>query len=281
VQLLLERDAETSSDAEEVAAMISSAKNIILSTASIIADIISGNWSGVAQQISIEALLDEFVDYVKNDLLDDVLEAVKDKLRAYLSDPSKAEELLSLVKGDMLGWVKDGEDSDEGSVRDEIRQVVYTDLTYRNFTKPVIRELEESLSGAARLASLSISDLDLYAASWSMNRDFASMRSEVMGPLQDWSFEVLGEHERIDNWETILEIFEETVPLIVELLRLMEYKNPVLGDIAEELSKLSYVLDAVGLLTLAYEVSLKADQLTTMAGKLDRVNDYLFLEAGY
>ena len=134
---------------------------------------------------------------------------------------------------------------------------------------------------AARLASLSISDLDLYAASWSMNRDFASMRSEVRGPLQDWSFEVLGEHERIDNWETILEIFEETVPLIVELLRLMEYKNPVLGDIAEELAKLSYVLDAVGLLTRAYEVSLKADQLTTMAGKLDRVNDYLFLEAGY
>jgi len=267
--------------AEEVAAMISSAKNVILSTASIIADIISGNWSGVAQQISIEALLDEFVDYVKNDLLDDVLEAVKDKLRAYLSDPSKAEELLSLIKGDMVGWVRGGEDSDEGSVRDEIRQVVYTDLTYRNFTKPVIRELEESLSGAARLASLSISDLDLYAASWSMNRDFASMRSEVMGPLQDWSFEVLGEHERIDNWETILEIFEETVPLIVELLRLMEYKNPVLGDIAEELSKLSYVLDAVGLLTLAYEVSLKADQLTTMAGKLDRVNDYLFPEAGY
>jgi len=114
-----------------------------------------------------------------------------------------------------------------------------------------------------------------------MNRDFASMRSKVMGPLQDWSFEVLGEHERIDNWETILEIFEETVPLIVELLRLMEHKNPVLGDIAEELSKLSYVLDAVGLLTLAYEVSLKADQLTTMAGKLDRVNDYLFPEAGY
>ena len=267
--------------AEEVADMISSAKNIILSTASIIADIISGNWSGVAQQISIEALLDEFVSYVKNDLLDDVLEAVKNKLRAYLSDPSKAEELLSLVKGDMVGWVEGGEDSDEGSVRDEIRQVVYTDLTYRNFTKPVIRELEESLAGAARLASLPISDLDLYAASWSMNRDFANMRTEVMDPLQDWSFMVLGEHKRIDNWETILEIFEETVPLIVELLRLMEYKNPVLGDIAEELSKLSYVLDAVGLLTLAYEISLKADQLTTMAGKLDRVNDYLFPEGGY
>lgn len=162
-----------------------------------------------------------------------------------------------------------------------LRQVVYTDLTYRNFTKPVIRELEESLAGAARLASLPISDLDLYAACWSMNRDFANMRTEVMDPLQDWSFMVLGEHKRIDNWETILEIFEETVPLIVELLRLMEYKNPVLGDIAEELSKLSYVLDAVGLLTLACEISLKADQLTTMAGKLDRVNDYLFPEDGY
>jgi hypothetical protein len=162
-----------------------------------------------------------------------------------------------------------------------LRQVVYHDLTYSNFTKPVIRELEESLAGAARLASLPISDLDLYAASWSMNRDFANMRTEVMDPLQDWSFMVLGEHKRIDNWETILEIFEETVPLIVELLRLMEYKNPVLGDIAEELSKLSYVLDAVGLLTLAYEISLKADQLTTMAGKLDRVNDHLFPEDGY
>ena len=58
----------------EVAAMISSAKNITF--ASIIAGIISGV-TGAAwhNDIQSKALLDEFIDYVKNDLLDDVLEA--------------------------------------------------------------------------------------------------------------------------------------------------------------------------------------------------------------
>lgn len=260
--------------AREIADKISSLKSEILSAVSLAIDIITGNWSGVSQQISVQALIDKFVAYVKNDLLDDILEAARNKLREYLSDPEKLTKLISLAKGDIKGWIM-GEDS-EADYRASIKDLVVNDLNNRYFLSPLTEELEEALS-LAKAISVDVGEPSvLDESSRVMENDFSAMRSQIMGPLQEWSFRVLGDHERIDNWESTLEIFEETVPLLVELLRLLEYKNPTFGEVADQLAKLSNVMDAVGLITLAYEVGLKADQLTTMSNKLRQINPILF-----
>ena len=94
-----------------------------------------------------------------------------------------------------------------------------------------------------------------------IRKSFEEMRKAWMGNLYDVSYAALTDKKSIDNWQSALLVFRETIPFVIDFLRLFEVRYPELREIKEALSTLYQALDAIGTLTKTYEVALKVDYL--------------------
>lgn len=75
----------------------------------------------------------------------------------------------------------------------------------------------------------------------------------------------------MDNWADALQVFKDTIPLIVEFLELFEVRYPELSDVKKALETLADALNTINAMTRTYEMALKIDHLTTLTERAQKI----------
>uniref|UniRef100_A0A832I4N9 VWA domain-containing protein n=1 Tax=Pseudothermotoga hypogea TaxID=57487 RepID=A0A832I4N9_9THEM len=243
--------------AREVIGKLESAKNLILNVTNMFIDVVTTNWSGIAANVTIEQLIDRLVRYVRDELVDDIMNTVYNKLLEVVAQP---ERILSFFKSNVKTWVK--QMLSPSQIGEVVESFVLNDLIYPQFTSHLEEELHELLNTSKTFVQENYEEYwDFYKRSELMRKSFEEMRKSLMGNLFDVSYKALTDKESIDNWQSVLLVFQETIPFVIDLLRLFEVRYPEFREIKEALSTLYQALDAIGTLTKTYEVALKVDYL--------------------
>ena len=243
--------------AREVIGKLESAKNMILNVTNMFIDVVTTNWSGIAANVTIEQLIDRLVKYVRDELVDDIMNTVYNKLLEVVAQP---ERILSFFKSNVKTWVK--QMLSPSQISQIVESFVLNDLIYPQFTSHLEEELHELLNTSKTFVQENYEKYwDFYERSELMRKSFEEMRKSLMGNLFDVSYKALTDKESIDNWQSVLLVFQETIPFVIDLLKLFEVRYPEFREIKEALSTLYQALDAIGTLTKTYEVALKVDYL--------------------
>lgn len=261
---IVQKISEMIRKAEEIADELVSSYHIITKIVNTFIDIITGNWSGAAASLSIEEVINRFVDYVRNDLLDDIMDTVESKIVEVVRDP---DSVLSFI--DSLVERSAGKDFSPDQIEDVTKKFVSQELVYKRFSNTLEDQMIELLETSRGFVE---ENKEKY---WNaeertalIEQSFEEMRYELMTDLFEVSYEKLSQQERIDSWGSVLEVFETTIPLIVEFIELFEVRYPELKPVKESLKMLIDALDAIETLTTTYEMSLKVDHLTTLNERL-------------
>lgn len=258
--------------AREVIETLHSAKHIFMTVMNTLLDVISANWSGIAARISIDQLIDRLVNYVKDELIDDIMETVQNKLLEVLNNPEKIVDYFSNF---VREWVR--EQLEPTQVMNLAMEFVAGSLVKPRFTSILESQLESLLVKSMNMADERLEKLlGYYERSMKIKEDFEQMRKDLMGDLFDVSRTALTDKPNVDDWESALAVFRETIPLIVEFIRLVEARYPELSKVREALQSLYKVLDTIGTLTKTYEMALKVNHLDALRFRLERVMDYTF-----
>lgn len=266
---IVQKISEMIRKAEEIADELVSSYHIITKIVNTFIDIITGNWSGAAVNLSIEEVINRFVDYVfvdyvRNDLLDDIIDTVESKIVEVVRDPNSVLGFIdSLVERSV------GKDFSSDQIEDVTKRFVSQELVYKRFSNTLEDQMIELLETSRGFVE---KNRERY---WNaeertalIERSFEEMRYELMTDLFEISYEKLSQQERIDSWGSVLEVFETTIPLIVEFIELFEVRYPELKPVKESFETLIDALDAIETLTTTYEMSLKVDHLTTLKERL-------------
>lgn len=259
-------------EAVHTARLLSSVLNTISDIVNTLIDIITGNWIGVAAKVTIEQLIERFVNYVANSLVDDIVQTVEVKLVEVIENP---EKVLNYFEGYVKNWVKQNIGPEQ--ISENVENFVKRALVYEEFTSFFEREFERLLTLSNDFVSKNQGKhWNVYERSNAMKNDFYEMRSELMSPLFNISYKALKDQDTIDDWKSALVIFEETVPLIIEFLRLFEVRYPELREVRIALEKLSSIFDSIGTLTKTYEIALKVNHLSALRSRVETVIDRLY-----
>lgn len=257
VEQVVQRATEMVRKAREVIQRLESTKHRILEAVSTIIDIVTANWSGIAAKVTIEELIDRLVEYVRDELVDDIMNAVYAKLMETIENP---EKLLDFFKERVRTWVE--QQLSPAHISEVARGFVRNELIYSQFTSHLEKELQKLLSvSQAFVIENNGKYWNCRERSSLMKKSFEEMRKNMMGDLYAISHKALTDQRPIDDWESVLLVFRETIPLVIELLRILQYRYPEFGDIIEALETLYDVLDAIGVMTKTYELALKVDYL--------------------
>ncbi|KAF2957236.1 hypothetical protein AS159_09405 [Thermotoga sp. Ku-13t] len=258
--------------AREVVGALHSAKHIFMTVMNTLIDIISVNWSGIAARASIEQLIDRLVNYVKDELIDDIMKTVESKLLEVLNNP---EGIVDYFSNFVREWVR--EQLEPAQVMNLAMEFVGDSLVSPRFTSILESQLKSLLAKSSNKADEWAGKYwNYYEKSMKMKEDFERMRKDLMDDLFDVSRTALTDKPNIDDWEGALTVFRETIPLIVEFIRLVEARYPELSEVRRALESLYKVLDTIGTLTKTYEMALKVNHLDTLRVRLERVMDYTF-----
>ncbi|MDI6863538.1 MAG: VWA domain-containing protein, partial [Pseudothermotoga sp.] len=243
--------------AREVIGKLESARYFILQVVNVLIDVVTGNWSGIAANVTIEQLIDRLVKYVRDELVDDIMNTVCNKLLEVVAQP---ERILSFFKSNVKTWVK--QMLSPSQISQVVESFVLNDLIYPQFTSHLEEELHELLNTSKTFVQENYEKYwDFYKRSDLIRKSFEEMRKAWMGNLYKISYRALTDKKSIDNWQSVLLVFRETIPFVIDLLKLLEVRYPELREIKEALSTLYQALDAIGTLTKTYEVALKVDYL--------------------
>lgn len=252
--------------------LLSSVVNTISDIVNTLIDIIMGNWSGVTAKVTIEQLIERFVNYVANNLVDDIIQAVEMKLVEVIENP---EKVLNYFENYVKSWIKQNISPDQ--ISKNVENFVKRALVYEEFTNFFEREFEKLLTLSNDFVSKNQGrSWNIYERSNAMKNDFYEMRSKLMSPLFNISYKALKDQDTIDNWKSTLLIFEETVPLIIEFLQLFEVRYPELREARVALEKLSSIFDSIGTLTKTYEMALKVNHLNVLRSRIETIIDRLY-----
>ncbi|WP_448516767.1 vWA domain-containing protein [Pseudothermotoga sp.] len=243
--------------AREVIGKLESARHFILEVLNVFIDIVTGNWSGIAANVTMEQLIDRLVKYVRDELVDDIMNTVYNKLLEVVAQP---ETILAFFKSDVKTWVE--QMLGPNQIGKVVESFVINDLMYPQFTSHLEEELHELLNTSKTFVQENYEKYwDFYNRSDLIRKSFEEMRKAWMDNLYDVSYRALTDKKSIDNWQSVLLVFRETIPFVIDFLRLFEVRYPELREIKEALSTLYQALDAIGTLTKTYEVALKVDYL--------------------
>lgn len=258
--------------AEEIVEKLESAKQIIMTIVNTFIDIITGNWSGAASNLTIQELVDRLVNYVKNDLLDDIMETVEQKLAEVIRDP---EKIIDYFQSYVKDWVKQKLSPDQ--IRDNVYNFVEEELVYEKFTSHMEQQIEKVLFETQKLVEENIGKhWDIDERSSLIRESFYQMRNDLMSDLFDVSYKALSEKDSIDDWESCLSTLRELIPLIVEFIELFEIRYPELSSIKAGLETLYEALDTIGTLTKTYELALKVDYLNPLSERIQQISEMVF-----
>ncbi|MEJ5229369.1 MAG: vWA domain-containing protein [Pseudothermotoga sp.] len=258
-------------EARKIIEKLESAKHILLKAANLFVDIITGNWSGVAANLTIEALVDKVVNYVRDQLVDDILQAVREKLLSVLTNP---ETVLSYFHSNIENYVRQQLSAEQ--IAANVSDFVKSKLVYPNFTNYFETEIDRLLSISQNFVQENYEKYwNYYTRSELMRNDFRSTRA-VIDKLFSESYRALKDQQSIDNWQSVLIVFRETIPLIVEFIQLFEVRYPELTDVKNALKTLYSVLDAIGTMTRTYEAALKINHLEDLQGRVKQIVDLVY-----
>lgn len=259
-------------EAVHTARLLSSVVNTISDIVNTLIDIITGNWSGVAAKVTIEQLIERFIHYVANNLVDDIMQTAEAKLVEVIENP---EKVLNYFESYVKNWVKQNISPEQ--ISENVENFVKRALVYEEFTSFFEREFERLLTLSNDFVSKNRGRLwNIYERSNAMKNDFYEMRKELMSSLFDISYRALKDQDTIDDWKSTLVIFEETVPLMIEFLKLFEVRYPELREVRVALEKLSSVFDSIGTLTKTYEMALKVNHLNALRSRVEKIVDRLY-----
>jgi len=257
IEKIVQRATDMMRKAREVIGKLESAKSLILKVTNTFIDIVTGNWSGIAANVTMEQLIDRLVKYVRDELVDDITNTVYIKLLEVIAEP---ETILAFFKGNVKTWVE--QMLGPNQISQVVENFVINDLIYPQFTSHLEGELYELLNTSKTFVRENYEKYwDFYKRSQLIRKSFEEMRKAWMGNLYDVSYAALTDKKSIDNWQSALLVFRETIPFVIDFLRLFEVRYPELREIKEALSTLYQALDAIGTLTKTYEVALKVNYL--------------------
>ncbi|MCD6551187.1 VWA domain-containing protein [Thermotoga sp.] len=252
---------------EDVVNKLESAKHIIMKTVNTFIDIITGNWSGAAMNLTIEEVVNRLVTYVRDDLLDDIMGLVEKRLEEVIRNP---EVVLDFFKTRVREWIREKLPPDQ--IAESAYNFISKELVYNRFTSHIEEQLEMLLSYSKELVEKNRSRYWYFDdRSRLMRKSFEEMRHDLMSDLFEISYETLSRQNSVDDWADALQVFENTIPLIVEFLELFEVRYPELSDVKEALKTLGDALDTIGAMTQTYEMALKIDHLTTLTEKAQKI----------
>lgn len=258
--------------ARQVAEKLESAKNTFLKITNLFIDIITGNWSGVAANLTIEELVDKLVNYIKDNLVDDIIATVEKKLLEVLKNP---EQFLGFFRSKAENWVKQQLTAEQ--ISQQVHDFVSTELVYKNYTVYLEEQVDKLLSYSQELIQQNYEKYwNYYDRSSRMRKDFREMRKLLMGDLYDVSYKALKDQGSIDNWKSVLIVFRETIPLVIEFIKLFEVRYPELTDVRKSLENIYSVLDAIGTLTRTYEMALKINHLEDLQNRVKQIVDVVY-----
>ncbi|MEN3008847.1 vWA domain-containing protein [Pseudothermotoga sp.] len=247
-------------------------KRVIAEIVNTFIDVITMNWSGVAAKVTIEQLVDRFVSYVTNELVDDILATVETKLFEVIENP---EKMVNYFENYVKNWIKEQLSSEQ--INEEVENFVRQALIYEEFTNFFEKEFQKLLSMSNNFVQKNQGKhWSIDVRSNAMKSDFYKMRDELMNLLFDTSYKALKDQDTIDDWKSTLVVFEETVPLIIEFLKLFEARYPELHEVKVALEKLSSVLDSIGTLTKTYELALKVNHLSVLRTRMVSIVDRIY-----
>ncbi len=258
--------------ARKVAEEVESVMPTLLKATNLFIDIITGNWSGVAANLTIQEVVDKFVNYIKNELVDDIIKTVETKLLDVLNHP---EEILDYFHIYVENWVKQQLRPDQ--ITQNVFNFVNGQLVYNNFTSDLEEQARKLLLNSKELVQENYEKYwDYDKRSGLMRTDFYETRKQLMGDLFDKSYKALRDQEAIDDWESVLILFRETIPMIVEFIELFEVRYPELSEVKKSLKTLYSVLDAIGTLTRTYEMALKVNHLQDLQSRVRQLADSVY-----
>ncbi len=272
VGFVLQRATAMVRKAGEITELLQSSKHIFTSAFNTLIDIITANWSGIAAHATIEGLIDRLADYVKNELVDDIMSNVKAKLFEVLNDPSM---IVDYFEEHVRNWVRQG--LDPSQVFDVAHDFIKNSIVTKRFTIFLEKQLEDLLSNAMNFVDTYAGEYwNYYERSMKMKKDFEEMRKELMSDLYNVSHDALIDQPNLDDWKSALIVFGETIPLIVEFIDIVELRYPELAEVKKALKGLYDVFDATGTLTKTYEMALKVNHLDELKGRIERMLSYAF-----
>lgn len=253
--------------AEDVVSKLESARHLIMKAVNTFIDIITGNWGGAAMNLTIEEVIDRFVTYVKDDLLNDIMSLVEEKLAEVIRNP---DVVVDFFKTRVKEWVKEKLSPEQ--ISKSAYNFVGEELVYNRFTSHIEEQLRVLLLYSKDLVE---KNQDKYwnfdERSKLMRKSFEEMRYDIMSDLFEISYESLSRQDSVDNWADALQVFKDTIPLIVEFLELFEVRYPELSDVKEALETLGDTLDTINAMTRTYEMALKIDHLTTLTERAQKI----------
>ena len=271
-QHIVEKAVNMVRKAEEVVEKLESAKHVILEIVNTFIDVITGNWSGIAANVTIEQLVDRVVNYVKDELVNDIMKAVEEKLTEVIRDP---EAILGYFRTNIEEWIR--QKISPQQISENVQDFVSNELVYKRFTLQLEEQLEKLLVYSRQFVE------ENYDKYWNLDErsklietSLEEMRDNLMEDLFELSYKALTDQEAIDDWGSALVIFQKTIPLIIEFLELFEVRYPQLTEIKEALQTLDSAFDAIGTLTKTYEVALKVDHLRPLSERVQQIADSVY-----
>jgi len=272
VESVAEKAMEMVRKAREVVNKLVSAKHVFSSIVNKFIDIITMNWSGAATGVTIEVLIDRLAKYVRDDMVDDVMETVERKLMETLGNP---ERVVDYFRSHVKRWVV--EQLTPERLGEHALSFVKDEIVMERFTLTFTRELNEILTASERFVEENSGRYwYFYDRSMKAKKDFEEMRKALMTDLFEVSYEALKDQSSLDEWAKALSVLRESVSLVVDFVELFEVRYPELSEIKEALKTLFDALDMIGTLTKTYEAALKLNHLNELARRVVTVRDRIF-----
>ncbi len=260
------------SKAKEIVEELNQAKDLMISASRTFLDILTANWSGAAAKVTVEFLVQKVVSYVENELLDDVIDAVLDKLVETMFDP---EELVAYMNQSIRKGAEQG--SQLAEQQKEHANFVQNSLITPIFVELINNEIGELLKAGDEFLNGSYAKpFNLSERSSAMKTTFRQFTTQHMQELYRDACRHLRDQKSLDNWQNTLTVLSETLPLITEFLKLFEFEYPEFKPLRQTLETLYEVFDDIRALTTTYELALKINHLRSMLPIVKSVADSSF-----
>ncbi len=262
------------SRARKVAEDLNEKKELMISASRTFLDILTANWSGVAAKTTIEILVQKVLSYVQNQILEDILNAVLKKLQETMLDPDK---LAIYLDGHIRKAVSHADQYD--FQKGNVESFVLDSLVSPIFVEKMYKEIGQLLDEANRFLKTNYGQLyDIYDHSSSMRQSFQEFRSAYMRKLYADAARHLSDQKLLDDWQSVLSVLTQTIPMITEFLELFEITYPEFKPLRESLESLYEVFDNIRTITQTYELALKMNHLRSMQPIISKISSFAFTQ---
>ncbi len=264
----------------KLAEELSKFKDKIESAVNVIIDIVTGNWEGIAKDLTAEALVQKLIDYIKQELPDRIIDALIDKLFEVSSMPNILVEYFDT-------FIRYAIRDNLVEMESHIENFVLTKLVQPNYVYLVDEALEKLLSRAKAFLSAVPSEwIDLNDHSTNLKEIFEKLRQDYMDDLFQSAYDNLKEQPVIDDWASTLSTFNEMLMLVLSLVQILqsntlaiEQSFGLMPDFTPLISTITNILpafDQLGTMTKTLEIALKANHLLSMQTILREIPDHIF-----